>query len=124
MRSGNPAADVCRVVPVLMKGLDGVDASKVACGWRHSMVIDRSGTLYTCGWSKYGQLGHGDYETRTVPALVDALQSEKVCAPCGMSHCGVARDDSTRLRTCCCVKSDHACRLELPTCRVAARQHV
>lgn len=49
-----------RHTPVLVKGLDGVKIEKVACGWRHSIAIDRSGAVYSWGWSKYGQLGHGD----------------------------------------------------------------
>lgn len=30
-------------------------------GWRHSVVVSDKGQLYTFGWSKYGQLGHGDH---------------------------------------------------------------
>lgn len=41
-------------------GLDGRVLRQVACGWRHSVVVDVDGTVYTFGWSKYGQLGHGD----------------------------------------------------------------
>ena len=63
-----------------MKGLEGVTARAVACGWRHSMVVDDSGKLYSCGWSKYGQLGHGDFDTLTVMAQVMGLQDETVRA--------------------------------------------
>ncbi|KAK4532772.1 hypothetical protein CCYA_CCYA13G3629 [Cyanidiococcus yangmingshanensis] len=31
----------------------------IECGYHHSMVVSASGTLYTCGWGAYGQLGHG-----------------------------------------------------------------
>ena len=40
----------------------GVSITTVACGWRHSVVFNDSGAVYTFGWSKYGQLGHGDRE--------------------------------------------------------------
>jgi alpha-tubulin suppressor-like RCC1 family protein len=40
--------------------LDDVKVKSVCCGWRHSCAIDDQGIIYTFGWSKYGQLGHGD----------------------------------------------------------------
>ena len=41
-------------------GMEDVKIVSVACGWRHSIAADSNGTVYTFGWSKYGQLGHGD----------------------------------------------------------------
>ena len=46
----------------------------VACGWRHTITVSSSGSLYTYGWSKYGQLGHGDFEDHLVPHKVEALK--------------------------------------------------
>ena len=46
----------------------------VACGWRHTITVSSSGNLYTYGWSKYGQLGHGNFEDHLVPHKVDALK--------------------------------------------------
>lgn len=45
----------------------------VACGWRHTISVSSSGRLYTYGWSKYGQLGHGDFEDQLVPHKLEAL---------------------------------------------------
>lgn len=45
----------------------------VACGWRHSISVSASGALYTFGWSKYGQLGHGNFEDHLVPHKLEAL---------------------------------------------------
>jgi alpha-tubulin suppressor-like RCC1 family protein len=50
----------CRLLPTPVVGLDGVTVVKVGCGWRHSVAVSDAGRLYTFGWSKYGQLGHGD----------------------------------------------------------------
>ena len=41
-------------------GLEGRVLRQVACGWRHTVVVDVDGAVFTFGWSKYGQLGHGD----------------------------------------------------------------
>ncbi|KAH7520537.1 hypothetical protein FEM48_Zijuj08G0154500 [Ziziphus jujuba var. spinosa] len=46
----------------------------VACGWRHTISVSSSGGLYTYGWSKYGQLGHGDFEDHLVPHKLEALK--------------------------------------------------
>ena len=50
----------------------------VACGWRHSAAITRSGRLFTFGWSRYGQLGHGDNEERLRPYELSCLGKIKV----------------------------------------------
>lgn len=43
-----------------MLGIEDVKIVSVACGWRHSIATDAEGVVYTFGWCKYGQLGHGD----------------------------------------------------------------
>lgn len=46
----------------------------VACGWRHTISVSSTGALYTYGWSKYGQLGHGDFEVdHLIPHKLNAL---------------------------------------------------
>jgi alpha-tubulin suppressor-like RCC1 family protein len=35
-------------------------------------------SLYTYGWSKYGQLGHGDFEDHLVPHKVEALKDSTI----------------------------------------------
>ncbi|GAX82276.1 hypothetical protein CEUSTIGMA_g9705.t1 [Chlamydomonas eustigma] len=67
-----------RLVPVRTLGLDGVHISQVACGWRHSMAVDKEGRMYTFGWSKYGQLGHGDLEYQLKPKIVEPLSALRV----------------------------------------------
>ena len=46
----------------------------IACGWRHTITVSSSGCLYTCGWSKYGQLGHGDFNDHLIPHQVEVLK--------------------------------------------------
>ncbi|XP_058735597.1 ultraviolet-B receptor UVR8-like isoform X3 [Vicia villosa] len=54
----------------------GVKIGMVSCGWRHTISVSSSGELYTHGWSKYGQLGHGDFEDHLVPRKVQALSDK------------------------------------------------
>lgn len=51
----------------------------VACGWRHTISVSSFGGLYTYGWSKYGQLGHGNFEDSLVPHKLQALSGELIC---------------------------------------------
>lgn len=54
----------------------------VACGWRHTITVAESGNLYTFGWSKYGQLGHGNFQDHLVPHQVHALRNKKIRSVC------------------------------------------
>jgi alpha-tubulin suppressor-like RCC1 family protein len=61
----------------------------VACGWRHTITVAESGNLYTFGWSKYGQLGHGNFQDHLVPHQVHALRNKKIRSvrvPCPIVH--------------------------------------
>ncbi|KAG8071013.1 hypothetical protein GUJ93_ZPchr0006g45541 [Zizania palustris] len=63
-----------RSVPEKVSSVEGEKMVLVACGWRHTMTVSASGSLYTYGWSKYGQLGHGDFEDHLVPHNLEALK--------------------------------------------------
>ncbi|CAN1787591.1 Ultraviolet-B receptor UVR8 [Linum perenne] len=64
-----------RLVPqkVSLANLDGEKMVIVACGWRHTISVSSSGGLYSYGWSKYGQLGHGDFKDHLTPHKLEAL---------------------------------------------------
>ncbi|KAK2166720.1 hypothetical protein LSH36_36g04006 [Paralvinella palmiformis] len=47
-----------------------ITVSKVSCGSRHTAAVTETGLLYTWGWNKYGQLGHGDTRSRDKPMPV------------------------------------------------------
>lgn len=65
-----------RLIPekVATVDLQGEKMVMVACGWRHTISVSSSGTLYSYGWSKYGQLGHGDFKDHLVPCQLEALR--------------------------------------------------
>lgn len=69
-----------RLVPekVSLVKLQGDKMIMVACGWRHTISVSSSGGLYTYGWSKYGQLGHGDFEDHLTPHKVEALRDSYI----------------------------------------------
>jgi len=48
------------IVPERVTAVAAERMTQIACGWRHSVVVNSAGKVFSFGWSKYGQLGHGD----------------------------------------------------------------
>ncbi|KAJ3675221.1 hypothetical protein LUZ60_004263 [Juncus effusus] len=67
-----------RLTPQKVNSIQGERMVVVACGWRHTITVSESGCIYTYGWSKYGQLGHGDFEDHLVPLKLAALQDASI----------------------------------------------
>ncbi|KAM6119266.1 LOW QUALITY PROTEIN: RCC1 domain-containing protein 1 [Pterocles gutturalis] len=73
--------------PALLDLPQDLEVSAVSCGSRHTAVVTRGGELYTWGWGKYGQLGHGDSASSDRPRRVECLVAEGlrveevVCGP-------------------------------------------
>lgn len=63
--------------------------ARVACGWRHSLAVLSSGSLYSFGWSKYGQLGHGDDNDQWLPRRVTTMAEPVAQAAGGWRHTAV-----------------------------------
>jgi len=42
--------------------------------------------MYTYGWSKYGQLGHGDFEDHLVPHKLESLKDSTISQVKAHSH--------------------------------------
>ncbi|KYO41897.1 unc-45-like protein B [Alligator mississippiensis] len=73
--------------PALLDLPRGAEVRQVNCGSRHTAAVTRQGELYTWGWGKYGQLGHGDRASSDQPRAVayfpaNGLRVEEVvCGP-------------------------------------------
>ncbi|GJP44501.1 hypothetical protein CLOM_g3896 [Closterium sp. NIES-68] len=52
---------------------DSLQATAVACGGRHSLVLAEDGSLFSFGWGQYGQCGHGTSDDCLSPTLLSAL---------------------------------------------------
>ncbi|NWX12909.1 RCCD1 protein, partial [Aegotheles bennettii] len=66
--------------PALLDLPQELEVSTVSCGSRHTAVVTRGGELYTWGWGKYGQLGHGDNASSDRPHRVEHLVAEGLWA--------------------------------------------
>ncbi|NXX85403.1 RCCD1 protein, partial [Urocolius indicus] len=76
-----------QALPALLDLPQDTEVSGVSCGSRHTAALTRGGELYTWGWGKYGQLGHGDAASSDQPRRVEYLVAEGlraeevVCGP-------------------------------------------
>lgn len=50
---------------------------QIACGSHHVAVLSSKAEVFTWGKGANGQLGHGDYDDRNIPTLVEALMNKK-----------------------------------------------
>ncbi|NXT42338.1 RCCD1 protein, partial [Pelecanoides urinatrix] len=90
-RREQPAAEdtfiSIQAFPALLDLPQDLEVSKVSCGSRHTAIVTRGGELFTWGWGKYGQLGHGDEASSDRPRRVEHLVAEGlqaedvVCGP-------------------------------------------
>ncbi|KAI5078096.1 hypothetical protein GOP47_0007920 [Adiantum capillus-veneris] len=82
---GDPHAD--GKVPKRVEGkLRDAFVEEVACGAFHLAVLTSKGEVLTWGKGANGRLGHGDFEDRKVPTLVEALKDKQVRSiACGTS---------------------------------------
>jgi len=69
---------VNKVVPTIVKALDGTFVSQITCGWSHSVALTSHGHVYTFGNGDHGKLGHGSGRKLSTPLLVEKLKNHKV----------------------------------------------
>jgi len=69
---GDQASHAC-LQPV--RALSSQRVVAVAAGAAHSLAVTKEGSLFTWGWGRYGQLGHGGIESETTPRLHAALSA-------------------------------------------------
>ncbi|OXB77575.1 UNVERIFIED_CONTAM: hypothetical protein H355_002884 [Colinus virginianus] len=81
--------------PALLDLPQEAAVAAVSCGSRHTAAVTRGGELYTWGWGKYGQLGHGGRASSDCPQRVEQLWAEGlraqevVCGPWNTYVCVV-----------------------------------
>ena len=89
-RTGHGEEEGYQLVPRPVRGLGNVQLSWVTTGSAHTAAITETGSLYTWGFGKNGELGHAVAESRSAPTIVKALENVNVVkASCGSNHTGV-----------------------------------
>mmetsp|Transcript_43129 Transcript_43129/g.70021 ORF Transcript_43129/g.70021 Transcript_43129/m.70021 type:complete len:176 (+) Transcript_43129:513-1040(+) len=72
--------------PKLVEALEEEEAVKVACGSRHTAIVTRSGSCYSMGWNKYGQVGDGSRTDQYFPVDVTPKDMRARDVACGRWH--------------------------------------
>ena len=79
---------------------EGKVDKQVACGDRHSFVVTTDGSLYSCSWNAFGELGLGHVDDQSPFQLVILPGNRKAkIAKCGWGHSLVRSEDGSIL-TC------------------------
>ena len=60
--------------PTVLKGVEGLPVTKIACGGYHTFFTTISGRVFACGRNGFGQLGIGDTTNRHVLTRVNNLK--------------------------------------------------
>jgi alpha-tubulin suppressor-like RCC1 family protein len=64
--------------PQLVTDLRNKPIKSIAAGWNHTLVLTERGDVFSCGYGFFGQLGHGDDESKTIFTHVTALGPKNV----------------------------------------------
>jgi alpha-tubulin suppressor-like RCC1 family protein len=82
---GHPNEPSLKQVPRVVEALSSVHVVQVACGASHTVCLTDSGVMYSWGWSKFGQTGHGDRQTVKTPKRIEQAHNIVQIA-CGNKH--------------------------------------
>jgi alpha-tubulin suppressor-like RCC1 family protein len=82
-------------LPKQIEALRGVCVLTVAAGGAHALALTHTGAVYSWGFGRSGQLGHGRRSTTTTPAVVEALRGVRVnyIAAGGIHSCAASRPE-------------------------------
>lgn len=66
----------------------------VACGQDHTMLVSKTGRVFSCGWGSDGQTGLGSYGITSKPHLVEGdVKNEKIVKVSSAADCVLALND-------------------------------
>ena len=72
------------------------DVKEVACGYSHTFIIKNDGSLWSCGYNYYGQLGLGDINTYKVFTQVTTnINNDIKQVECGTYHTFIVKNDGS-----------------------------
>ena len=72
------ALDIRR--PKVIKDAGLAEVCSVACGEQHMLILDGGARVSSCGFGRFGALGHGDTDTRGSPTPISALAAAPITA--------------------------------------------
>lgn len=74
--------------------ISGETITDVTCGQDHTMLLSKSGRIFSFGWGSDGQTGLGNYEISSKPKLVEGdVKDEKIVKLACTADCVLALND-------------------------------
>lgn len=64
--------------PCLVSSIESLPIAQIAAGGYHSMALTKSGSIFSWGRNRFGQLGVGNMVDQVYPSLIKALKQQKV----------------------------------------------
>ena len=78
------------------QGITVNDVKQIACGYYHTVILKKDGSLWACGSNTYGQLGLGDDNSRTLFTQVTTnINNDVKQVACGYSFTVILKNDGT-----------------------------
>ena len=88
-----------------LSGIGVNDIRQIACGDEHTVILKTNGSLYSCGYNTYGQLGLGDTSERTLFTRVTTnVNNDVKQIACGANHTFILKNDGS---VWCCGGNTH-----------------
>jgi alpha-tubulin suppressor-like RCC1 family protein len=74
------------LIPTKVKGLDENEIKMISCGFNHSMALTESGSVYSWGYNRFGQLGFGNKKYSNTPKQIEMKDIIIDKITCGAIH--------------------------------------
>ena len=72
------------------------DIKQMACGYRHTVILKIDGSVWSCGWNVYGELGLGNTTTKTTFTQVTTnINNDVKQIACGSYHTVILKNDGS-----------------------------
>ncbi|KAM9967842.1 hypothetical protein ACTFIW_009126 [Dictyostelium discoideum] len=68
---GHGTKSVSQNRPKIIEDISGQKIQAIAAGFAHTIVLKKSGELYSFGYGDQGQLGHGSFVSKSIPTRIE-----------------------------------------------------
>ena len=78
-----------------ISGMEIGDIKQIACGAYHTFILKNDGSVWSCGWNYYGQLGASNTTTNTFTQVTTNINYDVKQIVCGAYHNFILKNDGS-----------------------------